>query len=170
MRKIGLALTQPSKMDHTLYLRAFPPEERRRWNRIPWSDSAFFFRQVQLMENGVWQDCGFITTWNFDCFTYVEHFAIHPRFRGLGIGSQVLGLLENNIVLEVEPPGTSPHANTRIDFYQRNGFSLLKCNYIQPPYSRNLPEVSMKLMGRGTIPDPATIASILRTRVYGVLE
>lgn len=79
----------------------------------------------------------FITHWELDKFTYIEHFALSHHLRGKGMGSSILKdfMKENKrpIVLEVEPP-TDSISRRRIHFYERLGFTLFHWNYQQPPY------------------------------------
>lgn len=160
----------------SLYLRAFPAEERRplhilsRLLEDPGSGVELY-----LIEDGESPavPAGFITLWTLGCgVRYVEHFAIRPELRGGGIGAAAPALLPHDslIVLEVEMPA-NPLACRRIEFYRRTGFTLHDAfRYVQPPYSPSLPEVEMKLMTRGNFPQGITICDIansLRAEVYG---
>lgn len=146
-----------------LYESAFPPDERRPREQMPPADPAF-----RLWAVG---DDGLLTTWHFDGYTYVEHFAVFPDRRGGGIGSRALAAIEGPVILEVEPPESGEMARRRIDFYRRNGFRLEDLKYIQPPYSpASSPAsspVELRLMVRGQLPVPlAEAAATLRRRVY----
>lgn len=92
---------------------------------------------------------GFITVWQFDNFAFVEHLAVSPDCRNLGIGSKILNelskMLSCQICLEVELPDT-PIAKRRIEFYKRNGFYLNDYPYTQPAYSKERNEIPMILM------------------------
>lgn len=143
-----------------LYIEAFPPEERRPLSRIIPKDPAFRFYAIG--------NAGFITAWHFQTFTYIEHFAIYANQRGQGIGAQALASLSGDLILEVEPPETSEEAMRRIAFYERNGFKLLNVNYIQPPYSNELPAIELRLMVRGEIADIDAAIRTIHHRVYGI--
>ncbi len=143
-----------------LYAHAFPPEERRPAEQFPPADPAFRFYAVG--------NAGLLTVWEFPEFTYVEHFAVFPRMRGRGIGSQALAQLQGPVILEVEPPELGKEARRRIAFYERNGFRLLPVRYVQPPYSPQLPAVPLRLMARGDVGDVGAAISLIHSRVYSL--
>ena len=70
--------------------------------------------------------------------------------RGSGYGTDIIKHFfseSNNIILEVELPGSNEMADKRISFYEKNGFkSLPDIPYIQPPYSPELESLPMMLM------------------------
>ena len=147
-----------------LYFGSFPPEERRAWEEIPFAEDYFSFSLV--VDDEEQHLIGFISLWNFGSYSYVEHFAVNPAMRGRGTGSRILGLVEGNLVLEVEPEDANDMAPRRIGFYRRNGFRLLDADYIQPPYAEDLPSLPLKLMSRGELPDIDRVISTLHQRVY----
>lgn len=121
-----------------LYIESFPVTERRDlsdWQALTLrDDTAFSCRGIY--DEG--QCLGFITTWTFDGFVYVEHFAMSPDVRGRGWGARALiALCESTgglpIVLEVEPPADEM-SRRRIRFYERAGLHLSDRPYMQPPY------------------------------------
>ena len=86
-----------SKVEQT-YMEAFPPNERRDFELAKGlivSETAFnlyiFIREGEYV--------GFITTWSFESFLYVEHFAIDASQRSGGIGSKALELLDRKSVV-----------------------------------------------------------------------
>ena len=83
-----------------------------------------------------------------------EHFAIDPAQRNGGYGKSVLNhlcqLLKHPIVLEVEIP-EEEMAKRRINFYQRQGFSLWEKPYQQPPYKTGDNYLPMLIMAYGDI-------------------
>lgn len=155
-----------------LYEGAFPPEERRPWQSIvePLSEVGPRLHIISLADGSA---AGFVTVWLFDRFIYVEHLAVDPAVRGGGIGALTLAELEKiyglPIALEVEPPADdNPMAIRRIGFYRRCGLEVLDFDYIQPPYSENLPSVPLLLMATPGAPEPSEIAERLHKEVYGV--
>jgi hypothetical protein len=92
---------------------------------------------------------GFITVWDFEEFSFIEHFAIQATEQGKGYGTQAINqLLSMNsklFVLEVEEPFTET-ARKRISFYERLNFSVNNQSYFQPPYSLYKNSVKMLLM------------------------
>jgi ribosomal protein S18 acetylase RimI-like enzyme len=153
-----------------LYLSAFPPEERREYNEL--------IQQLYIEECAVnliiagEKTAGFCIVWDFNDFVYLEHFAIEPELRGLGIGEETLSLIRRNfnkpVILETEHP-LDEISNRRIEFYRRNGFRLLHRPYQQPSYDGIKPEVEMKLMSTGvdfTSEELDSFIDIIRKKVY----
>ena len=164
-----------------LYLSAFPREERREvydWERLATERSdTFSIRGIYDCrgQRPLW--AGFLSTWRFDRFSYVEHFATAPNLRGGGIGTTTLRLLQQAegdrpIVLEVEPP-TTETARRRIAFYERNGFSLCERAYVQPPYRPWEETEGLTLLLMTTAPDFLEehfdeVRATIHAEVYGV--
>ena len=118
---------------------------------------------------------GMLTTWQFDEFIYIEHFAIAPALRSLGYGSKALqayiAAQQKPIILEAEPP-TDNITHRRIQFYQRCGLTLYEYPYIQPAYTPESNPVPLRLMGTiDTNSTPLTlVSSTLHREVYGAQE
>lgn len=129
-----------------LYMASFPPEERRDWGDIAGADSS---PRLRVLHDGD-EFAGFVTTWEFDDFIYIEHLATEPSMRNRGLGAKTLAALSGlgkALVLECEHPGCSdPMAGRRLEFYRRNGFGIIDEGYVQPPYSAGLPEVPLLLL------------------------
>lgn len=120
----------------SLYLSAFPPNERR---------DADLWRE--LLEKGVFsgivlsvggQFAGFLTYWDFPTFSYAEHLAVSPARRNQGFGARLLREWQAHfpakpLLLEAEPP-TDEWSERRIGFYRRQGFLPLPISYSQLPY------------------------------------
>ena len=135
------------EVTRNLYLSAFPPNERREFDELKkqiFNDEC----NVNLILAGE-KVAGFVILWNFTDFIFLEHFAIEPGLRGLGIGentlAEIMALYQKNIIFETEPPANEM-ARRRIGFYERNGFHLLERHYFQPSYDGIKPEVELKLM------------------------
>ncbi|MBN2765804.1 MAG: GNAT family N-acetyltransferase [Paludibacteraceae bacterium] len=121
---------------YELYHSAFPAKERRPWAEIEMllqNEKRFHIKSIE--KEG--RFCGFISSWSFGSFVYIEHFAVAKDMRSKGCGANILQQVcrEANmpVVLEVEPPATTD-AIRRIAFYERNGFEVLTGHYMQPPY------------------------------------
>ena len=116
---------------------------------------------------------GLLTTWHFEAFIYIEHFAIASTLRSQGYGSEALKTLITTqgkpIVLEAEPP-TDDTTRRRIRFYERSGLTLYDFPYIQPAYTPTSNPVELRLMGTiDTKITPLTLVSdTLHREVYGV--
>lgn len=156
----------------TIYCSSFPIEEQRPIESIERliAGEERFDAQA-LLHDG--RCIGLLTSWQFDTFIYIEHFAVAPKLRSSGYGSKALREFIDTralpIVLEAEPP-TDPMAIRRIGFYERNGFVLYDYDYYQPPYSPDRQGIPLQLMGN--IPEdearPDKIARTLHREVYGV--
>ena len=116
---------------------------------------------------------GLLTTWHFEEFIYIEHFAIDPDLRSRGYGSEALKAFIHEhgkpIVLEAEPP-TDALSIRRIGFYERSGLTLYDCPYIQPAYTPESNPVELRLMGTLNTDDTplALVSKILHREVYGL--
>lgn len=117
----------------------------------------------------------FITAWQFDGFTFLEHFAVSSHYRNQGLGSlilqEILSILPHPICLEVELPETD-FARRRIGFYERNGFTLNDYPYTQPAYGSNKNPIPLLIMTTGgTIPAEQfeQMKHIIWAEVYHVL-
>lgn len=134
----------------SIYEFSFPQDERRDLGQ-----------QTKLLDNEIYnlfagydedQLVGFIATWEFDDFIFIEHFAIEESLRGKGLGTKILSeYLGNNnkkVVLETERSEEGDIAVRRIEFYKRLGFKLNTHDYIQPPYDEGKKPVPLFLMTR----------------------
>jgi len=129
-----------------LYLLAFPVEERREFDEL--KKQLYYDECVVNLIIADGKVAGFCIIWDFSDFVFLEHFAIDPELRGLGIGEGVLTLLREKypvILLETELP-VDEISQRRVKFYQRNGFRMLQRQYIQPSYGKNKPEIELQLM------------------------
>ncbi len=130
-----------------LYLTAFPPNERREIDELK-KQIYHVECDVNLILTGK-RIAGFVILWNFTDFVFLEHFAIEPGLRGLGIGERTLAEIKSRfqktVILETEMPNDEVSLR-RIRFYERNGFHKLSRSYFQPAYNANKPEVELKLM------------------------
>lgn len=119
-----------------LYVSAFPVSERRNreaLEKVLLKDNFYVYATTSDE-----QFVGFVCLWTFDRFSFIEHFAVLPRFREQHLGSEIIHLLQlqikQPIVLEVETPATKIAAR-RIHFWERLGFYVLSNYYMQPPYN-----------------------------------
>ena len=115
---------------------------------------------------------GFITIWNLDTCTFVEHFVIYEEYRNKGYGGISIYLINkefNNGVLEAEL-GTTDLSKRRLGFYSRHGFKINDIDYVQPAYHNDKQPVDMHLL---SYPDKlANINKVIKEIykvVYGVI-
>ena len=118
------------------------------------------------------QAAGFLAVWEFENFTYIEHFAVDPALRNSGTGSAMLQELvkqyQKPICLEVELP-EDELTRRRIGFYERNGFVFNEYPYIQPPISKGKSPVPLRIMTYGSAIPRETfeeMREVLYRRVY----
>lgn len=152
---------------------SFPADERRGYEeqKALLGDKYYRIYALKNEEDGL---IAFITVYEFEEFTFAEHFAVAKEHRNGGIGTEVLSLLKCKvkapICLEVELPETEM-AKRRIGFYKRNGFYYNEYDYIQPSYSKDKSPVPLKIMTTEreiTEAEFEYIRDILYSRVYGI--
>lgn len=81
----------------------------------------------------------FIAYWDFQTYYYIEHFAVHPDFRGQSIGSKILSefMAVNDlpVLLEIDPVVDEISAK-RFRFYQQLGFVENPYEHFHPAYDK----------------------------------
>jgi ribosomal protein S18 acetylase RimI-like enzyme len=155
-----------------LYCVAFPLIERRELESLQMliDTPECQINQITIHNE---QPAGLCIYWTFREFLFLEHFAVEPELRGLGIGERILLLLREKcplILLETEPPVDEITAR-RVKFYQRNGFKLLHRQYFQPSYGENKPPVELKLMSNSvdfTAEELDKYIATIRKKVYRI--
>lgn len=160
-----------------IYLSAFPKCERRNaddWCRLIDTNPALSL--FAICQSPSPTPIGFITSWDFPNFVYIEHFAISEKVRNGGFGTLSIQKFlrfvpkSKTVVLEAELPESSPMASRRISFYQRQGFILLPYDYKQPPYSPGEEMLDLKIMASMPIASRSQFESIIKSihsEVYG---
>jgi len=155
-----------------LYIEAFPKDERRKINdlaKILNKDSRFNI--VAILQEASFT--GFISYWHFEKFHYIEHFAIQPDKRNLGLGKLAINHIKAicsgfPIIIEVEPDIDSL-THRRIEFYKRSNFDLrTDVKYLQPPYSpeKNPLELNLMTYGKCGKKELQEYAKVIQTEVY----
>lgn len=135
---------------------AFPLEERRdnEAQRETTDHNPLFTVNLVTDENedGSTIKVGLITSWEFEDFHYLEHFATVPQVRNMGYGKKILSTLLKQIpglvVLEVEEP-EDELTKRRVAFYERSGFKICPKDYIQPAYRPDGMSIPLKIMYEG---------------------
>lgn len=149
------------------YTTSFPSDERR-------NDDDFWkiFTNPNAEILSIYKEnfVGYFILWHLSNFVFVEHFEIFEEFRGQNFGSQALEFLAKkypHLILETEPKALNEIAKRRVGFYQRNGFHIIKKDYIQPSYGEGKSPVNLWLMGNFSSPDEKflerTITEIYKT-------
>lgn len=155
-----------------IYESSFPADERRDYDallQLIESEPAFVVEAICCDDNVV----GLITSWSFDEWRYIEHFAIDVTMRGKGVGETTLVRFLSSdlrpVVLEVEPP-IDDVTRRRVGFYERLGFVLHAAyRYIQPPYDcdKNAVELCLMTYGAADTCNLDEVTQLLHSRVYG---
>jgi ribosomal protein S18 acetylase RimI-like enzyme len=129
------------------YEKTFPADERR-------NKDQFF----NLLERpncyifGVKNEAvlvGYVILWGLKDFYFLEHFEVFEEYRNLKLGSQILTEVKEHfgpLVLESEPRHLNEMAERRINFYIRNGFSIISETYWQPSYEPGKNSLNLFLM------------------------
>ena len=164
------------KQVEELYTSAFPPDERRDFEVFAslLADDSVPFSVLGAFDDGGERLLSFISFWELPGgMMYLEHFAVIPQMRGMGIGrtvfSHFLDEVASTIVLEVEPP-VDVIAVKRIRFYESLGLKLWgDFAYVQPPYGSDKSPLELKLMTHGDVSQPMLEKAVAEVRrlVYG---
>ncbi|WP_114780609.1 GNAT family N-acetyltransferase [Botryobacter ruber] len=154
-----------------LYESCFPEVERRDFNQLlQLLSQPDMYLHALLVDD---KPAGLAVHWQLDQFTYLEHLAIEPEYRGCGYGKAIVRwLLEQpppKLVLEVELP-TCETTRKRIAFYEQLGLTLQNAfDYQQPPYQRHGQPVPLCLMAAPALASAEEfnrVSSCIRERVY----
>lgn len=158
-----------AKEIYSSYENTFPADERRnrnQFNALFHNPNAKVFSIQQDQEN-----IGYLITWHVLDFRYIEHFEVFSTFRNQNLGSEILkefSEIQPQLILESEPATQDEIAHRRINFYQRNGFSIVDKNYIQPPYEKGKKALNLWLLSNVEIEDPQKIIKKIHQVVYQV--
>lgn len=132
-----------------LYHSAFPENERRDWEKLLLMITTVPEMNLQIIIAD--KPVGFIISWMFADWCFIEHFAIDPENRGKKYGEKVITdfMQKGRLLLEVEPPD-STDAVRRISFYERLGLYTLSMDYRQPCYRKAGVSYRLLLMSNET--------------------
>ncbi len=157
---------------YNLYQVSFPLDERRsEQDLISMFDSPKFHPCIITLQN---QFVGLFNYWDFEIFSYIEHFAVSPELRGRGIGKSIIHEFSesNTIILECEHP-IDEISMRRLTFYESLGFQPFPYAYTQPPYSSEKNPLEMLLLTNSSQKDQSTfnkISSIIAISVYKYIK
>ncbi|PXV84889.1 ribosomal protein S18 acetylase RimI-like enzyme [Lachnotalea glycerini] len=126
---------------------SFPPAELRSFQDAITLFSNPSYRILIAEKNKIIE--AFIAEWCFEKFHYIEHFAVHPKTRGNGLGSKIMREYQKQlncpVIIEVEAFATK-ESKRRISFYERLDFKLSDIKYLQPILQKNTKSVPLCLM------------------------
>lgn len=155
----------------TLYAKSFPVFEQRTQEQ---QAAAFAFSQYHLdlyYEDGIF--IGFIAYWQFERYSYVEHFAVHDMHRGHGYGAQLLNRFVDGqarqVVLEIDPI-IDEISVARWRFYERCGFSQNSDPHVHPPYRDGYVGHSLIVLSSGGILGSKVYESFYRDLINVVMK
>ena len=117
-----------------LYETSFPTAEKRKAEDHIRAISNPKFHPISAWE-GV-QLIGLLFFWEWDDYRYVEYLAVNPELRGRSYGSQLLRYLVDGghtTILEIDPLSNELSVR-RLQFYERNGFTLTPYRFDHLPY------------------------------------
>lgn len=112
---------------------------------------------------------GYLILWEFDDFHFLEHFEVFEEFRNKNYGSEILSAIVEKfprIILESEPADLNEISQRRISFYERNGYSVLNKNYIQPSYGEDKNPLQLWLMSNFPVENTKTTIEKIHKKVY----
>lgn len=112
---------------------------------------------------------GYLILWKLENTYFLEHFEVFEEYRNLKLGSQILSELQKkfgNIILESEPSHLDEMAERRINFYIRNGFSIISKDYVQPSYGAGKTSLNLFLMSNFPTEEVKKLEEELHSKVY----
>ena len=154
---------------YAAYESTFPADERRDQDQflaLLDNPDSFIFA-VKNDETHV----GYVILWKLEICHYLEHFEVFEEFRNLKLGSQILTELKEKfgkILLESEPSHLDEMAERRINFYLRNGFSIISEDYIQPSYGPGKSSMNLFLLSNFEVDDVKEVEEELFKKVYNI--
>ena len=114
------------------------------------------------------------TVWEFESFSFGDHFAVSPTARCGGIGTRLLCEVKNKclspFILEVELPDDEM-SRRRLNFYLRNGFLKNPQDYLLPPMQEGCEAIPMHILSYPALigeSDFDKTKSIIYKEVYGI--
>lgn len=141
---------------YKLMQEAFHPAEIRTFERAKEAlkHENLHFMTVKNADGGL---DGILAAWDLDEFFFLEYLAVQPNTRGSGLGSAMLNEFLSSIdkpaILEVEDVDTEIAAR-RIKLYERLGFILSDCGYLQPIMQKEYAaEIPLRIMCYKELPD-----------------
>lgn len=149
------------------YEKTFPEEERRSKDQfldLAENPGAFVYSINHEDEN-----IGYCVIWELQEFYFLEHFEVFEEFRNQKFGEKILESLQEKfekLILETEPDSLSETAERRLRFYERNGFSVIEKNYLQPSYGEGKYTVNLFLMANFQPENLETLVQEIYSTVY----
>ena len=149
------------------YEKTFPADERRDQEQF-----LALIDQPDCYIYGVKKEealVGYVILWKLSGFYFLEHFEVFEEFRNLKLGATILTELKEklgNLILESEPIELNEMAERRINFYLRNGFSIISENYTQPSYGEGKSALKLFLLSNYVIKNSEALIAEIHQKVY----
>lgn len=136
-----------------IYSESFPIEEQRSLHvqHQAWSDPGYEFLAIMRKDEVI----GLLAVWHLSGFLFMEHLALAPSVRGLGIGSSLVQSYldtldsEEMVVLEIDPL-IDEVSHRRAEFYKRLGFKLTDHQHVQFPFRKEDMPLVLRIMSYPT--------------------
>ena len=154
----------------SVYEKTFPEDERRgkeQFLALSENPDVYIF-SIKNDEIAI----GYLIFWEISDFYFLEHFEVFEEFRNQKFGSEILTQLQEKyekIMLEAEPKNQSEMAEKRIRFYEKNGFSILDENYLQPSYGSGKNELPLFLLSNFVPENISEKINLIHEKVYEII-
>ena len=133
---------------YDIMVSSFPKEERRTKQGFLSLVKTSERYKIYALSDGE-KLVAFFSVWEFDNFTFGDHFAVCEAMRNKGIGAELLKKLLSDcrlpFILEAELPDCEI-ARRRQGFYVRNGFKVNPFPYLLPPMQEGCKPVPMHVL------------------------
>ncbi|MGN0087465.1 MAG: GNAT family N-acetyltransferase [Candidatus Limimorpha sp.] len=153
-----------------LFEKSFPKNERRENGKIfSLLESSDIMSFNAIINDG--KLSGLLVYWDLDKFYYIEYLAVFPEMRNQKIGEKTLSELKRltspKVLLLESEPISDELTERRINFYLRNGFTILDKEYIQPPYIKGGEGLPLWILGTNSEPEQTeSYISKIKNEIY----
>lgn len=136
-----------AKEIYTSYCETFPEDERRCESQFQDLFSNPCVKVVSVLDD--LQTVGYLIIWELSDSVFIEHFEIFSEYRSMKYGSEIIREIlkeHSNIILEAEPENLDQEAASRLQFYKKNGFTIVDETYMQPSYGEGKKSLNLWLL------------------------
>ncbi|MGP2656840.1 GNAT family N-acetyltransferase [Malaciobacter sp. WC5094] len=126
-------------------------------NSFPSIEKRSLLEQETLMNNKIYKPLAFIEDdmiiailfyWDFKPYSYIEHFAVNDKLRGMSYGSKILeNFLQDkkDVILEIELI-SDEISHKRLKFYEKFDFKINEFKHYQVPFRKNQKDLELLLL------------------------
>jgi ribosomal protein S18 acetylase RimI-like enzyme len=149
------------------YCQSFPEDERRGEKQFQnlWHNPITQIYSITIDDGMI----GYLITWELNDGVFIEHFEVFSEFRNKKYGSEILyefSKIHPKLVLESEPSDLNELAKRRIAFYERNQFSIIDKQYIQPAYDCHKKSLPLYLLSSFEVENITELSKEIHEKVY----